>query len=171
MIEEICDMLEIAKSTYFKHKKEDRLIISFMEKYFNEAELQEYLETKKIKKLDLIKDYTLEELENKLSSGARKVENEDFLLNLVNFKMYSYFKEREGIKDKIFKKLLDKTTTLKDVDGSKDYLLSIIEQYETSIFKAEHSNHKKIVLEFVKNYLSDLEVFVLINNKHKFFNA
>ncbi len=50
----ICDILDIADRTFYKFKTENRPIIQLLEHYFDEDDLQEFLSTRKISKLDNI---------------------------------------------------------------------------------------------------------------------
>ncbi len=51
-IDLITEMLSISRSAYFKFKKEKRPIIQFLNMYFNEEELKEYLNTEKMQRLE-----------------------------------------------------------------------------------------------------------------------
>ena len=51
-IDLITEMLSISRSAYFKFKKEKRPIIIFLNKYFNEQEIKEYLNTGKMERLE-----------------------------------------------------------------------------------------------------------------------
>lgn len=59
----ICELLDISDVSYYRWKK-DRLIISFLEKYFTQDDIREYIETKKMKKLELIKDHEYSDLKD-----------------------------------------------------------------------------------------------------------
>ena len=72
MKKQICELLDISDVSYYRWKQ-DRLIISFLEKYFTETEITEYIQTKKIKKLELIKDYSSLELNEKLNGSKGTV--------------------------------------------------------------------------------------------------
>lgn len=62
-----------SSTTYYTWKKEDkRFIIKLLEKYFTKEELKEFLETSEIKRLELIKDKTCDELETILKSEHNK---------------------------------------------------------------------------------------------------
>ena len=63
-----------------KWRKEKRPAVEIFDLYFNDVELQEYLETKKIKKLELIKDMSSSELEKILLSSS-------FDINMLNLKL------------------------------------------------------------------------------------
>lgn len=51
---QICELLDISDVSYYRWKQ-DRLIISFLEKYFTETEITEYIQTKKNKKIRIDK--------------------------------------------------------------------------------------------------------------------
>lgn len=64
MKEQIKKILDIADKTYYNWKNENIPIVAFLIKYFSEDELQEFLETGKIEKQELIKNLSLTDLQN-----------------------------------------------------------------------------------------------------------
>ncbi|WP_152058237.1 hypothetical protein, partial [Aliarcobacter butzleri] len=72
------ELFGFSSQTYFNWKKEidKRPIILLIEKYFSKEELEIFLKTNKIEKLELIKNYTFEELENKLCNPY----NEEYMI-------------------------------------------------------------------------------------------
>jgi len=48
-----------AEGTYYKWKRENRLIIALLEKYFTQSDLEEFIETSKISKFELLKEQEL----------------------------------------------------------------------------------------------------------------
>lgn len=52
MQEQYCKLLDVSRNTYYVHKREDRKILSLLEKYFTESDLEEFLQTGKIEKLE-----------------------------------------------------------------------------------------------------------------------
>lgn len=92
----VCNLLGITARSYSNWAKELRPIITFFEKgYLNKNELKEFLDTGKIKKLDLIKNYTFEELQEKLNNqqntiinlNALKEDNQKILLQIEEINM------------------------------------------------------------------------------------
>ncbi|KLE04229.1 hypothetical protein N5U00_07945 [Aliarcobacter butzleri] len=80
----VCNLLGITARSYSNWAKELRPIITFFEKgYLNKNELKEFLDTGKIKKLDLIKNYTFEELQEKLNNQQNTIINLNAALNLL----------------------------------------------------------------------------------------
>lgn len=65
----LCNLFGITARSYSNWSKEDRAIVSFFEKgYISKNEIEEFLKSNKIKKLELIKDLSVEEIEAKLSN-------------------------------------------------------------------------------------------------------
>jgi len=59
----VCELLEIGVKSYYVWKnKTHPTIVAFLEKYFKEEEIKELIETGEIKKLEIIKDKTADEL-------------------------------------------------------------------------------------------------------------
>lgn len=65
MIEIICQILGIARRTYFHWQKSDGKAsgIKLFNKYFTKEELEEFIETGSIKKQEMVKNISVEELE------------------------------------------------------------------------------------------------------------
>lgn len=57
------DILGCSVSGFYKWKKQNRRIIDLLENYFSLQDLNEFINTGKISKFELIKDIDLEELE------------------------------------------------------------------------------------------------------------
>ena len=162
MINTVCEVLKISRSAYFKYKKEERPIISLLEKYFSQEDLEEFLNTKKISKLEgtqnstifLLEDYAHFSLSNKLEQ----------LFNIFGIPDFTKF-----LPKKLFLKILQ---DLKKEDishlNAKDFLLQRLKGYETSLTKLEHPNHPKILYDFVENKLAKIEVYILILNAEKY---
>lgn len=62
----LCKLFEFTEKTLYNWTKEKRPIISLLETYFQQGEVEEYLNTGAIKKFELIKDISVEELEKLL---------------------------------------------------------------------------------------------------------
>lgn len=67
-------ILDCSVSGYYKWKKEGRPIISLLEKYFAKEDLEEFLVSGKIAKLDYVDSY-LNNLNDKCSNVHEKIEN------------------------------------------------------------------------------------------------
>ncbi len=73
MINTIVKILDVSKNTYWNWKNQNRPIISLLDKYFSKEDLQEFLQTGKIERLECSteKIYKLEndvkELQNKVA--------------------------------------------------------------------------------------------------------
>jgi len=92
----IVQMLGISLKSYYNWKN-SRLIITFLEKYFSESELQEFLETKKIKRLELIKGFTADELEYKTQT-KKELKIDENTLKLLDT-VYSFAYEQNKLEE------------------------------------------------------------------------
>jgi len=54
MLNQYCKLLNVSRNTFYVHKRENRLILHLLEKYFTDEELEEFLKDGKIKKFDEI---------------------------------------------------------------------------------------------------------------------
>jgi len=163
MKEEICDLLGISLKSYYNWKK-SRKIISFLEEYFDNNEIQEYMLTKKMTKLELIKNYSIEELKVKLNT--KHVDpvhgTEDYLIVNIRYKISNHIKK--SILQDVLKKVLSENNlidTTNDIN-SKDLLIKAIKNFQTSIKRSEFEDKKNDTLQFITNYLISNEVFLII---------
>ena len=80
--EAISELLGSSIPTYYNWKREKRPIIELL-KYFTKEELEEYLETDKIEKFEILKDKTTEEIK----STFVKEHNEIILAQIEELKL------------------------------------------------------------------------------------
>lgn len=64
MKEQILELLDIAPRTYYLWKKEGRPIINFLEKYFTSDDIDEFLHTQSISKMETINYFLFEQSES-----------------------------------------------------------------------------------------------------------
>ena len=142
--------------TYFNWKKEmdKRPILLLIEKYFSKEELETFLKTKKIEKLELIKDYTFEELGDKLNNQYI----EDYMIKNLTFKFLMFNREAS---------LLILRNVLKEIEQpilEKNDLLKLIQNHQSNLIKLEV---KKNTIFFIDKLLTDEEVKLLIKYKNE----
>lgn len=92
MIDSISQILGVHRNSYFNYKKQARPIIFLLEKYFTKEDLQEFLETGKIKKMDYVNSY-LNNLRNKCNKIYGKIEKMEieYKNHNVNYESNSMF--------------------------------------------------------------------------------
>lgn len=164
MIDTVCEILKISRSAYFKYKKEGRPIISLLEQYCTQEDLEEYLQSKKISKFENHQDL--------LTLGLLE-DSAHFSLNEKIEPLFNIF----GIPDitkvipkKIFKRILIELKYENiSHEYAKDSLLQRLKGYETSLSKLEHENHLRILYDFVDKKLSKIEVYILIKHSDNYF--
>lgn len=142
--------------TYFNWKKEmdKRPILLLIEKYFSKEELETFLRTNKIEKLELIKDYTFEELGDKLNNQY----NKDYMIKNLTFKFLMFNREVS---------LLLLRNILKEIEQpilEKNDLLKLIQNHQSNLIKLEV---KKNTIFFIDKLLTDDEVKLLLKYKNK----
>ncbi|MCG3672402.1 hypothetical protein ACN09X_03760 [Aliarcobacter butzleri] len=163
MYKVIAKLIGNTERTIFAWKKENRSIINFLEKYFSEEDLEEYLRTGKIDRLEqddrnihkiddinvILIDYTKYQLKDKLQKITDK--------NTMEWLWYFFAK-------KILIKVLhnissDNRTTA--IMNSKEFLLNEINDLKIdTIYKAKRS----VIMNMIEQNLSDLECYVLIKH-------
>jgi hypothetical protein len=179
MKDSIVQMLGISLKSYYNWKN-SRLIITFLEKYFSESELQEFLETQKIKKLELIKGFTTDELENLLfnrnnNSEEQLIDYVEHNLDLEKIKKFSSIKDffSVDIKDFLyfFQKINEENINLKLEDAKKFVLDKIQNDFYNptifGIFKATTKHHQKSLYQLIDENYSNVEVYVLVKKNIK----
>ncbi|MFA6740389.1 MAG: hypothetical protein WCR78_02755 [Arcobacteraceae bacterium] len=160
----VCNLLGITVRSYSNWAKELRPIITFLEKgYLNKNELKEFLDTGKIKKLDLIKNYTFEELQEKLNNQQNNSHDDDYIIKNLTFKFLMYNNKKALIS---LRKILD---NLPNFNVNKNDLLKIMQDYPVNFFSVETKNSKKTAIFFIDKLLTDYEVKLLIKYKKEIF--
>lgn len=170
MINTICKIMSISRSAYFKFKKEERPVISLLEKYFTKEELEEFLKNGQIEKCEQLKH----PLQTSQTTAISLLEDyAKFGLHAKIDELFSIF----GLPDftkflpkKLFIKILNdmQTEGIYTYENAKDTLLQRLKGYETSFVKLEHPNHPKILCTFIDTKLSKIEVYLLIKNMTTF---
>lgn len=131
------------EGTYYNWKKEQRLILQLIEKYFNEDEIVEFIKTGKINRLEISR-----EIDDEL---------EDFAFKTAVFKI----KANKNLAMNLFHRVLEEA----NITTKQEYLIAL-DSIKTKLIKGEHSNWKNIVKDFIEEELSNLEMRMLIKNKH-----
>lgn len=149
--------------TYFRWKKEKRLIINLLEKFFSKEDLEEFLQTGEIERLEqdntktnkiddinvILIDYTKYQLKDKLQRITDK--------NTMEWLWFLFAK-------KILIKVLhnissdNKTTAIMN---SKEFLINEINNAEINIL---YKDNKVTIIKMIEQNLSDLECYVLIKH-------
>ncbi|MCT7575257.1 hypothetical protein N5U00_07940 [Aliarcobacter butzleri] len=130
--------------TYFNWKKEmdKRPILLLIEKYFSKEELETFLRTNKIEKLELIKNYSLEELGDKLNNQY----NEDYMIKNLTFKFLMFNREVS---------LLLLRNILKEIEQQpileKNDLLKLIQNHQSNLIKLEVKKNRDCKLNCVNH--------------------
>lgn len=163
MPELICKLLHIGKTTYYKYLKEHYPIITFLTSLKKE-ELEELLNSGKIKKFELIKNYTYDDLQHKLLEVDY---DEDFYYANAVYKVRSLnIREQaifyHAIKEK---KIQTKTELLDSIQSIKVSKL-VYEQF-ANIFKKKtdmlesrigYDSDKQSLYEMIDVCMSEFEV-------------
>jgi hypothetical protein len=131
------------EATYYNWRRENRLVIDFIEKYISDEDLIEFINSGHLKRLEINR-----EIDSEL---------EDFAFKTAIFKI----KTNKNWAMSLFHRVLDES----NITTKQEYLLAL-DNIKTKLIKGEHSNWKNIVRNFVEEELSNLEMRMLIKNKH-----
>lgn len=158
MRKEIVKMLGNTEKSYYRWKEEGRPIIAFLEKYFNQEDLEEFLKTGEVSRLESDNSG----VEYMLIEYARynlKLKLDTILLNPMWIDISKKFPR------KIFLDVIGEIKNSPKIDiqkyKSKEYL---IEKFETHkpVLDALNKRNKDLVIKLIRENLSNLECYVLI---------
>ena len=164
MKKQICELLDISDVSYYRWKQ-DRLIISFLEKYFTETEITEYIQTKKIKKLELIKDYSSLELNEKLNGSKGTVNITNINTKLNNFDLGSLIALYLFLKNK---KLLPLETKDDFINMISKDLKFIETDWKEDMFCTKYNQLD--LIKYIKLFLDTNEILFISNHLEEIIN-
>ncbi len=151
----ICKILDIADKTYYNWKQNKRPIILLLEKYFDQEELNEFLETGTIIKLE----YLLK---------ADDISSIDFKTIAVIFDKIEIYVQSNNINREAF--LIKIYRTLRDIpDNDNIDLLSYLNNYDMVTFESLKNmmlgSNLNDVIDFYTTYLSQVEIKTMRKQK------
>ena len=159
----ITKILDIADRTYYNWKSEGRPIIGLLEKYFTSEDLEEFLETGRIRRFEV----------DKYKSFADPVLL-DHAIYSAKLKLRLFFDKNltEAVSDKIvrIKDLLIEVIEKIDLDdgytieNSKDRLMDQIKIIEAM------KSRKELLSTEIKRYFSKAEVYAMIKYSDEVFD-
>ncbi len=163
-VEEIyMKLFNFSRPTYYKWKRENVKVIQLLEKYFSKEELEEFLETGEITKLENISphDYV----------------SEKYLIDFAYYQVKSKFKEIFGGKafgpNKLYTKgakeiLIDvlKKISPNDIsftiENTKDRLLDRISEEELKWFALKNPAKRDLLSHYIKENFSNAEILAMV---------
>lgn len=158
MKQSISKLLDISERSYYTWKKENRPIIEFLEKYFTESDLEEFLQTNSISRLE--SDNT--DMEYMLIEYARF--NLKLKLDLILLKPL-WIDISKKFPKKIFLDVISEISNSPKIDiekyKSKEYLLEKFETHKP-VLGGWNKKNKELVIKLIKENLSNLDCYVLI---------
>lgn len=172
-------LFDFNSSTYYRWKKEHRPIITLLEKYFTKEDLEEFLESGKIKKLektDFLKQHVIEKnrikyLSSFMRGRHRFIDNKNVLFELFYFSFLLFLKQTKSFYSYDFKYLLQQHISNLIIAGNKIELTRKFSAYDPihddiAIFEAPFNHNKRglsreELIKEVHNYLhlAHFEVF------------
>lgn len=150
-----------AEGTFYKWKKQQRPIVLLIEKYFTKEDIEEFLETGKITKLENIApyDYLSEKHLIDLSFYILKPKLKDLFAGSIFDKVYN--KGSKDILIDVLKKISvkDKSFT---VDNAKDRLLDRISQEELKWLSLKNPAKRDLLSHYIKEDFSNAEILAMV---------
>ncbi len=148
----------------WKREKDKRPIIDLLEKYCTDADIQEFLESRKITKFEekkenyqdyMLIDYVKYNLKEKLDRLLLKPGVFKWLENIIPKNIFL----------KILKEISEDPKIEVEKYRSKEYLIQKIESYKVASI---NNSNKKQLIGIIKNNLSNIECYVLIKYADEF---
>ena len=171
----ICDICEIGEKSYYVWKnKSHKKLIELIEKYFTKEDLQEFLQTGKIKKYDIIKNYNYDELLELLNTDKKEDISsfEEYLIYNFNLKKGNILKLENQLKNlekiilKISKEIFlkEKLTPKNAKEKTINYIKSLKPTLKGFIPLSDEVNifTKKDLINLFEKYYSSIEIYVLL---------
>lgn len=181
MINTISKMLNATRQSYYNWKGV-KPVVQFLEDYFTKEELEEYLSTNKIQKLELIKDYSTYELSRILDENKKnkeKVNKTILKMKLRQFNRISLlyllyiFKKHQEIKNSTdLISFVDKNTKTPDTTWGK--ILKFASNFNITIIDSDNVSGQMHIKDFslyYKEILNDLERDYLLKHKNEFYDT
>lgn len=181
MINTISKMMNTTRQSYYNWKK-TKPIILFLENNFTKEELEEYLSTNKIQKLELIKDYTLNELSYIINE--HKKNKEEINTTILKMKLHQFnrisllyllfiFKKHQEIQNSVdLLNFIDKNTRTADTIWGK--IVKFASNFNITVIDSDNISGQMHVQDFslyCKEILNDLERDYLLKHKNEFYDT
>jgi len=154
----VCEIVGISQGSYYRWKQE-RPIINLLEKYCNQEDLQEYLDTGRIEKFEKNFQHNDDMEDFFLKNGLMKIEiygTQKKIPFFISIKQVLNFEPIEAVLPvKTFLKVLT-NNNVTDLDSFNFILTSQ---------RVAEENWRLIIMDFILNKLSKKELNVMIKNK------
>lgn len=157
--EALSQLMGTTKRTIDNHIAEEKLYLEFLDQFTIE-EIQEFIKTKRIERLELANSIPMESL-REIANGSKYQFDEHMLKGAL-------YKIRFGMDSSLILPIFEQSMeTLSATEGKevRKHLIGKVESYKSGVFT--HKNHKKIVVEFIENYLTNRELELLLEHYHK----
>jgi hypothetical protein len=169
MQEEYCRLLDVSRNTYYVHKRENRPIVALLEKYFSKEELEEFLETGKIARLEkdagyshdinLIKSIVIDDAIYSAKEKLQKLEKN----------VFEWVYNKGALE--ILKEIL---TSIKvddfNMDNAKDVLFALVKGYDANWLSLKNPGKQKLLSAFIEKNLSKSECYAICKYSDEVFN-
>ena len=173
MINAITTLLGVSKNSYWNYKKQDRPIIAFLEKYFSKEEIEEFLETGSMQKLEnqnaLLSRIDLHEkllADHALYSSKEKLQK---LLDGNFIDRAIYTKGAKGILVDVLERI-DSNDASYTMENAKQRLMDAVANSEVSWFSLKNPQKQKLLSSILNKHLSDIEAYAIIKNPKEVLN-
>ena len=155
-------MLGNTEKSYYRWKKENRPIIAFLERYFTKEDLEEFLKTGIVSKLENTEDHKMSYmlLEYVRYNLSDKLAN---AFEAVSSWSDKYLHKKEFIE--ILQSIASDPRLEIEKHNSKDFLIKAIEDYKIQGFSKVK---KEQIVNIFKNNFSNLECYTLIKYADEF---
>lgn len=158
-----------SENTYYDWKKQNRPIIVFLEKYFSEEDLKEFLATGKISKLENVQQSSSElKLHEKAMTDNAIYTAKD---KLKRFWGEGWLDTKRFMK-KYIKNILSEIKLNNEeytLDNSKEILIKYTMSDKVNIWHVKNKDFKKNISQFIHENLSEIEAYAILEKSDKIF--
>jgi len=163
----ISEIIGNSTRTVENHEKQERPYIRLLE-YFTHTELDEFLRTGKIQKLEAIKKVDEKslsliegvpyvELKERLTSWPEQDTKEILLKNAL-------FKVENGLDKKLVFPIFKEALVSLSLQETNKHVAVISRMLDKKLGLFSHANHRKLAIQFVEKYLTEEEVELLFDH-------
>ncbi len=169
----LADLLGFTVQGANKWKREERPIVALLDKFFNDADISEFLETGTIKRLSH-EDNILQEVDlyKKLLTDHALYSAKEKLQKLLDGNFIDrtiYTKGAKGILVDVLD-LIDSNDDSYTMENAKQRLLDAIMGSEVRWFSLKNPQKQKLLSSLLNKHLSGIEAYAIIKNPKEALN-
>lgn len=160
-----------SENTYYDWKKQNRPIINLLEEYFNKEELQEYIDTGRITRLEekTIVNTKIDVYENIMMDNAIYSAKNKYI-RLFDDGFFNLARPAKGILYDVIESI-EKNDESYTLENSKQRLIDQIKALKLKWYdlKAKNPQKQELLYRVIEECFSKVEVYVMIKHREDIF--